>query len=126
MATPVSPKVWQQVDVDLIQASEQATVQADDWARSTMEYWRTRIYQQTDEKFIPWFDGYWTQEWLSIKVGWYRLNDQGEQDPSAKRLASYLQEQYRARVLARWRWRSIPIRSWIRRRSFILNRWASN
>nr|WP_248806495.1 hypothetical protein [Pseudomonas sp. MWU13-2100] len=100
VATPVSPKVWQQVDVDLIQASEQATVQADDWARSTMEYWRTRIYQQTDEKFIPWFDGYWTQEWLSIKVGWYRLNDQGEQDPSAKRLASYLQEQYRARVLA--------------------------
>ncbi len=65
-----------------------------------MEYWRTRIYQQTDEKFIPWFDGYWTQEWLSIKVGWYRLSDQGEQDPSAKRLASYLQEQYRARVLA--------------------------
>jgi len=98
--TVVSPQVWQQVDVDLIQASEQATVQADAWARSTMEYWRTRIYQQTDEKFIPWFDGYWTQEWLSIKVGWYRLNDQGEQDPSAKRLASYLQEQYRARVLA--------------------------
>ncbi|WP_248798308.1 hypothetical protein [Pseudomonas sp. MWU13-2105] len=98
--TVVSPQVWQQVDVDLLQASEQATLQADAWARSTMEYWRTRIYQQTDEKFIPWFDGYWTQEWLSIKVGWYRLNDQGEQDPSAKRLASYLQEQYRARVLA--------------------------
>ncbi|NWD71485.1 hypothetical protein HX870_28175 [Pseudomonas gingeri] len=98
--TVVSAQVWQQIDVDLIQASEQATVQADGWARTTMEYWRTRIYQQTDEKFIPWFDGYWTQEWLSIKVGWYRLSDQGEQDPSAKRLASYLQEQYRARVLA--------------------------
>ncbi|CAD5201139.1 hypothetical protein [Pseudomonas sp. FEN] len=96
----VSPMVWQQVDVDLIQASEQATGQADGWARSAMEYWRTRIYQQTDEKFIPWFDGYWTQEWLSIKVGWYRLNDNGQPDPSAKRLASYLQEQYRARVLA--------------------------
>ncbi|WP_338525121.1 hypothetical protein NUH87_05625 [Pseudomonas batumici] len=96
----VSPAVWQQVDVDLIQASEQATLQSDAWARSAMEYWRTRIYQQTDEKFIPWFDNYWTQEWLSIKVGWYQLNDRGEQDASATRLASYLQEQYRARVLA--------------------------
>ncbi len=98
--TTVSPAVWQQVDVDLIQASGQATEQADAWARSSMEYWRTRIYQQTDEKFIPWFDDYWTQEWLSIKVGWYQLNDNGQQDPSAKRLASYLQEEYRARVLA--------------------------
>jgi hypothetical protein len=65
-----------------------------------MDYWRTRVYQLTEENFIPWFSSYWTQEWLSMKVSWYTLSAKGEQDTSEKRLAAYLLEQYQEKVLA--------------------------
>ncbi|WP_256667611.1 MULTISPECIES: hypothetical protein [unclassified Pseudomonas] len=96
----VSPATWRQVDGELLDAAGSATEQAEVYARGSMEHWRTRVYQQTDENFIPWFSGYWTQEWLSLKVGWYSLNSRGDSGQSSQRLAGYLQEQYQQRVLA--------------------------
>lgn len=100
IAVPVSAATWHQVDRELVSASQQATEQVKLFARGSMEHWRTRVYQQTEENFIPWFSSYWTQEWLSMKVSWYTINAGGEQDASAKRLAAYLLEQYQERVLA--------------------------
>nr|WP_274706008.1 MULTISPECIES: hypothetical protein [unclassified Pseudomonas] len=99
-AVVVSPATWQQIDREIVSASQQATAQVKLFARGSMEHWRTRVYQQTEENFIPWFSSYWTQEWLSMKVSWYTINAGGEQDASAKRLAAYLLEQYQERVLA--------------------------
>ena len=66
-----------------------------------MESWRSRVHQRTEADFIPWFTGYWTQQWLAIKVGWYKLSAGEERQIRAvKRLAAYLQEQYHDRVLA--------------------------
>jgi hypothetical protein len=96
----VSPATWQQVDQDIVNASQQATEQARLFARGSMEHWRTRVYEQTEEKFIPWFSSYWTQEWLSMKVSWYTLSAGGEQDASTKRLADYLLAEYQKQVLA--------------------------
>jgi hypothetical protein len=96
----VSPATWQQIDREIVSASQQSTEQVKVFARGSMEHWRTRVYQQTEENFIPWFSSYWTQEWLSMKVSWYTINAGGEQDASAKRLAAYLLEQYQERVLA--------------------------
>ena len=96
----VSPSTWQIVDQEIVAASQSATEQTKIYSRGAMEYWRTRVYQLTEENFIPWFSSYWTQEWLSMKVSWYTLNAKGEQDASAKRLAAYLLEQYQRRVLA--------------------------
>ncbi|GID04277.1 hypothetical protein [Pseudomonas sp. 008] len=95
----VSQSTWQQVDQEIVAASQQATEQARVYARGSMEHWRTRVYEQTEEVFIPWFSSYWTQEWLSMKVSWYTLSAGGEQDASAKRLAAYLLEQYHHKVL---------------------------
>lgn len=100
IAVPVSATTWRQVDRELISASQQATEQVKVFARGSMEHWRTRVYQQTEENFIPWFSSYWTQEWLSMKVSWYTISAGGEQDASAKRLATYLLEQYQEKVLA--------------------------
>jgi hypothetical protein len=95
----VSQSTWQQVDGEIVAASQQATEQARVYARGSMEHWRARVFQQTEEVFIPWFSSYWTQEWLSMKVSWYAINAGDEQDASAKRLAAYLLEQYHQRVL---------------------------
>jgi hypothetical protein len=96
----ISQSTWQQVDREIVAASQSATEQAKIYSRGAMDYWRTRVYQLTEENFIPWFSSYWTQEWISMKVSWYSLSAKGEQDASAKRLAAYLLEQYQERVLA--------------------------
>lgn len=96
----ISPGTWQQVDREIVAASQSATEQTKIYSRGAMDYWRTRVYQLTEENFIPWFSSYWTQEWLSMKVSWYTMSAGGEQDASAKRLAAYLLEQYQERVLA--------------------------
>ncbi|MCW8278206.1 hypothetical protein IMF27_23710 [Pseudomonas sp. PCH199] len=96
----VAPSVWQQVDREMIEASQSATEQTRIYARGAMDYWRTRVYELTEENFIPWFSSYWTQEWLSMKVSWYTISAKGEQDASEKRLAAYLLEKYREKVLA--------------------------
>jgi hypothetical protein len=96
----VSQSTWQQVDREIVAASQSATEQTKIYAHGAMDYWRTRVYEMTEEKFIPWFSSYWTQEWMSMKVSWYTISAKGEQDAAAKRLAAYLLEQYRERVLA--------------------------
>ncbi|WP_394235955.1 hypothetical protein [Pseudomonas anguilliseptica] len=95
----VSASTWQQVDRDISVLSRSAAQQAREHALLSMEQWMDLVYQQTDEEFIPWFSGYWTQQWMGIKVSWYRLSHGGAKEPSVRRLALYLQEQYRERVL---------------------------
>jgi hypothetical protein len=95
----IPQSTWQQVDQDIIAASKDATEQVKIYARGSMDHWRVRVYEHTEENFIPWFSGYWTQEWLSMKVTWYTMSAGGEKDPSAKRLGLYLQKQYHDRVL---------------------------
>nr|WP_251030567.1 MULTISPECIES: hypothetical protein [Pseudomonas] len=97
--TAISRDTWRQVDRQIIAASKSAIEQAGLYARGSMEHWRVLVYERTEAEFIPWFSSYWTQEWLAVKVTWYSASAQGEDDSSARRLAVYLQEQYRARVL---------------------------
>jgi len=100
-APPVSPATWQQVDAQILRGSSDAREQARVFARGSMEHWRQRVYEQTEEVFIPWFDSYWTQEWLSMRVSWYTLSgSKTDPDASARRLEAYLQDQYHRRVLA--------------------------
>ena len=64
-----------------------------------MESWRDRVHQRTDADFIPWFTGYWTQQWLAVKAAWYKLSSGEGMDPAVRQLATYLQDQYNKRVL---------------------------
>lgn len=93
----VSENTWWQVDNDVAAASQAARAAAESYAKSEMERWRGRVYDFTEEEFIPWFTGYWTQQWLAVKVVWYKFG--GGVDPAMQRLATYLQEQYREQVL---------------------------
>jgi hypothetical protein len=89
---------WQ-IDQDISAASLAATGVARNYARASMEKWRDRVHQRTETYFIPWFTAYWTQEWLTMRMAWYKLTA-GEGDPSTKeRLAAYLLQQYHDQVL---------------------------
>lgn len=95
----VSESTWLRVEWDIVAASQAATGQAKSYAQGSMESWRGFVYQRTDADFIPWFSSYWTQQWLSMKVAWYKLNAGDETGVVENRLALYLQEQYHDRVL---------------------------
>ena len=95
----IPESTWWRVDNDIAAASLAATEPAGDHARSRMESWRGRVRALTESDFIPWFTGYWTQQWLAIKVAWYKLGAEEGSDPAVDRLAAYLQEQYDERVL---------------------------
>lgn len=95
---PVAPETWQQVDADLEAASRIASGKAEDYAQGAMQSWMDLVYQRTDNDFIPWFSSYWTQEWLGVRVAWYKLGAKNDDEP-VRRLANYLQVQYRKRVL---------------------------
>jgi len=78
-------------------ASRGAAGAAGDYARRSMRVWREQVQARTEESFIPWFTGYWTQQWLTLKVAWYKMSQ--DRDHPDNRLALYLQEAYRDKVL---------------------------
>jgi hypothetical protein len=38
-----------------------------------MERWKLLVRERAEADFIPWFSSYWTQQWLTAKVAWYKL-----------------------------------------------------
>lgn len=90
----VAESTWLQVDSDIGAASLAATEFAENYARLSLDDWRGRAVRHAEADFIPWFSGYWTQQWLSIKLAWYKLNAGEEKEAAVRRLAAYLQEQY--------------------------------
>lgn len=95
----LSPAAWAQVDREIVMASRGAAGSAGDYARRSMRVWREQVQARTEENFIPWFTGYWTQQWLTLKVAWYKMSQNRDQPGSDNRLALYLQDAYRERVL---------------------------
>lgn len=91
---------WLQVDSDIGAASLAAAGPARHFARVRMERWRQLVASRVEADFIPWFSGYWTQQWLSARVAWYKLSASEEKEAVVTRLATYLQVEFRDRVLA--------------------------
>ncbi|HLO62449.1 MAG TPA: hypothetical protein VK165_05730 [Azonexus sp.] len=97
---PIPEQVWQQVDQEILGEAVTAKAQATNFARRQMERWRQLAADRAETDFIPWFSSYTTQQWLTVKVAWYKLNAGDGDNPPEDRLAAYLQEQYYERVLA--------------------------
>jgi hypothetical protein len=95
----VQPGTWRAIDEQIYNASAYARHEAGAYARVAMDEWLWRVRQRTEAVFIPWYSGYWTQQWIAIKVSWYQLQgSEGEAEPE-ERLVSYLQEQFYTQVL---------------------------
>jgi len=95
----VPQSTWEWVDWDIMAASQTSSEEARDFARKYMGQWKALVQQRTDEEFIPWYSGYWTQQWLGVKVAWYNVREGGETEATVNRLAGYLQEEYQDQVL---------------------------
>lgn len=95
----VSEITWRQVDQQIFIASQEAMGPVKRYARQSMDAWMDQVYERTEGEFIPWFTGYWTQQWLTLKVSWYKVSGASNAQTPAQRLDAYLQEQYHEQVL---------------------------
>jgi hypothetical protein len=98
-AYQASPETWREVYETIFAASVAAGGEAEAYARTAMEEWIDEVRQRTESDFVPWYCGYWTQQWLGLKAGWYAANRSEGRATTAAQLAAYLQAQYDARVL---------------------------
>ena len=96
---PLAPAQLQALDREIAAAAQAALEPARAHAEARMAVWQQRVGERTESEFIDWFTGYWTQQWLAIKVGWYRLQSENDPQQTADRLAAYLQQAYADRVL---------------------------
>ncbi len=96
---PVPESIWQAVDCAIAERAKAAEGPAESFARGEMERWKLLVAHRTEKEFIPWYSGYWTQRWLSVKSAWYRLTSGEETGGPEKKLVAYLQDEYRDRVL---------------------------
>jgi len=58
-----------------------------------------RVRDKTDSEFIPWYTGYWAQQWIGLKAGWYEMNREEGEPTIADYLVKYIQERYYELVL---------------------------
>ncbi len=87
------------LDTDVWIASRDAKLAADAYAGAALSDWMARVRKRTERDFVPWYTSFGTQQWLSVKAGWYGLSDPERGDAAAKQLAEYLREQFYERVL---------------------------
>jgi hypothetical protein len=95
----VSPATWQQVDQQIFAASQTVMGPVKRYASQSIDSWMDQVYQRTESEFIPWFTGYWTQQWLTLKVSWYKVSGGKNAQSPAQRLDAYLQDEYHDQVL---------------------------
>ena len=64
-----------------------------------MHQWMQRVRENTEKQFVPWYSGYWAQQWIGLKAGWYEMSKDADEGPVEDYLASYLQEKFYELVL---------------------------
>lgn len=96
---PLSEHAWREIKEEIWTASTLAQSEAGFYARQAMQDWMERVKQLTEKEFVPWYSGYWTQQWIGFKAGWYEMNKGDGDEPVDRYLAQYLLERFTDLVL---------------------------
>jgi hypothetical protein len=94
----VAPETWLQMGAATRAAAADAERATRASARAALDHWAERVRGRTEAEFIPWATGYWTHQWLELRLAWYRAQAPAGED-GTDRLAAYLAERYREMVL---------------------------
>jgi len=96
---PIPPDKWREIQEEIWTASTLAYSEAQNYAHEVMQEWMARVREKTEAEFVPWYTGYWTQQWIGFKAGWYKMFRE-EDDPSVEDyLVKYFLERYDELVL---------------------------
>jgi len=76
-----------------------ASVEAENYAQSSIRHWADKVWEQTQKDFIPWYLDYWNQQGLFIRYTWHQIGKNGGKAAATEWLATHLVEQFSDRVL---------------------------
>jgi len=96
---PVSAAKWREIAEEIWMASSLARAEAEGFAREAMQRWMVRVREKTEHEFVPWYTGYWAQQWIGLKTGWYEMNTPDGEAAVDDYLVAYLQERFDELVL---------------------------
>ena len=96
---PVPPEKWREIQEEIWTASTLAHFESEYFAHEAMQEWMMRVRHKTESEFIPWYTGYWTQQWIGLKAGWYEMNREEGEPTITDYLVKYIQERYYELVL---------------------------
>jgi len=96
---PISAAKWREIREEIWVASSLARAEAEGYARAAMQRWMMRVRENTQNEFVPWYTGYWAQQWIGLKTGWYEMNTQDGEAGVDDYLVAYLLERFDELVL---------------------------
>ncbi|MGB5255384.1 MAG: hypothetical protein WBN68_21955 [Sedimenticolaceae bacterium] len=96
---PLSPDAWRAIKEEIWTASALAQAEAKIYARQAMQEWMVRVREKTENEFVPWYSGYWAQQWIGFKAGWYEMGREDGDTPVEDYLVEYLREKFDELVL---------------------------
>ena len=96
---PLLPAMCQAIKEEIWTASTLAQAEAEIYARQAMQEWMVRVRAKTENEFVPWYSGYWAQQRIGFKAGWYEMGREDGDAPVEDYLVGYLQEKFDELVL---------------------------
>jgi len=96
---PLLPDTWRAIKEEIWTASTLAQAEAELYTRQAMQEWMVRVREKTENEFVPWYSGYWAQQWIGIKAGWYEMGREDGDAPVEDYLVEYMQEKFDELVL---------------------------
>ncbi len=99
--TIAKPIPWDRVNADVRQALTTAHTKAQRYAESELETWSRDLVARIDDDFLPWYFGYWHQQWFGLEALWYWTLDRlWYVKPSmVETLTEQIQQEFANRVL---------------------------
>lgn len=97
---------WTGVEADVMKAMTEAREAAHEHASEELGTWIQEVNTRIEERFLPWYFGYWTQKGIGFRAIGYWLAEResverviGEQPSMNQQITSYIQDEFEKRVL---------------------------
>jgi len=97
--TVEAPVDWSGVDADIRRVFSEARDRAQATARARLDAWHAKLMGRVEGDFLPWYFGFWNQEWRDLKAAGYLAADWvGLADARAAMIADF-RDAFAARVM---------------------------
>ncbi|MFA9459555.1 hypothetical protein [Thiohalorhabdus methylotrophus] len=73
--TVAAPVDWSSVDAEIRAVFLEARRKAEQRARQELDAWQAELMQRVEEDFLPWYFGFWNQQWRDLKALGYLAAD---------------------------------------------------
>lgn len=97
--TVAVPVDWSEVDGEIQQVFSEARDRARMTARTRLDAWHAELMGRVESDFLPWYFGFWNQEWRDLKAAGYLAADWAGLKDAEDAMMSDFRDAFAARVM---------------------------